>query len=144
MMTLVDIKEQLEKLDLQIISLLEERARMCAGHNLDSDEEMELLSLWLEEAAERGMDEARMEKVGKLTIAIILRSRLVRFRVADDRPAGVRQTDFNRFYALEVDVVGSSQLDERIHSGINAVYRQIGVDWIAPIPPMNMLSKHFP
>lgn len=70
MMTLVDIKEQLEQLDLQIITLLEERIRVCSGQNLDADEEMEIVSMWLEEAAERGLDEARMEKVGKLVVAM--------------------------------------------------------------------------
>ncbi|MCB9807678.1 hypothetical protein H6770_00285 [Candidatus Peribacteria bacterium] len=70
MMTLVDIQEQLEKLDQQIIKLLEERVRICDGQNLSSDEELELLSLWLEEAAEKGLDEGRMEKIGKLIIAL--------------------------------------------------------------------------
>lgn len=69
-MTLVDIQEQLEKLDQQIIKLLEERVRICDGQNLSSDEELELLSLWLEEAAEKGLDEGRMEKIGKLIIAL--------------------------------------------------------------------------
>lgn len=70
MMTLVDIQEQIEQLDLQIISLLEERARICAGQNLTGDEETEMLSLWLEEAAERGLDDAKMEKIAKFTIAM--------------------------------------------------------------------------
>ncbi|MCA9370677.1 MAG: hypothetical protein KC680_01805 [Candidatus Peregrinibacteria bacterium] len=70
MMTLVDIQEQLEKLDQQIIKLLEERVRICDGQNLSSDEELELLSLWLEEAAEKRLDEGRMEKIGKLIIAL--------------------------------------------------------------------------
>lgn len=70
MMTLIDIKEQLEAIDHQIIKLLEERMHMCSGQNLDADEEVEMLSLWLEEAAERGLDDAKIERVAKLVIAM--------------------------------------------------------------------------
>lgn len=70
MMTLVDIQEQLEKVDAQIITLLEERMHICEGHSLDADEEVELLSVWLEEAADKGLDEAKMEKIGKFVIAM--------------------------------------------------------------------------
>jgi len=70
MMTLVDIKEQLEQLDLQIIKLLDERVHICAGHSLSADEKLDILSLWLEEAADKGLDEARVEKIGKLAIAM--------------------------------------------------------------------------
>lgn len=70
MMTLVDIKEQLESLDQQILNLLEERMHVCAGQNLSADEEVEILSLWLEEAAEKGLDDAKTEKIGKLIIAM--------------------------------------------------------------------------
>lgn len=75
MMTLVDIQEQLEKVDQQIISLLQERAQICAGQSLSGEEEADLLSVWLEEAADRGLDEGRMEKIGKLTIAMCRGSR---------------------------------------------------------------------
>ena len=70
MMTLVDIKEQLEQIDQQIINLLEERMHICAGQSLDADEEAEILSLWLEEAAEKGLDDGKMEKIGKFVIAM--------------------------------------------------------------------------
>jgi chorismate mutase len=70
MMTLVDIKEQIESIDQQIINLLEERTHACSGQNLSSDEEVEMLSLWLEEAAEKGLDDARMEKIAKFVIAM--------------------------------------------------------------------------
>lgn len=70
MMTLVDIQEQLEQIDAQIIKLLEERMHICAGQNLSGDEETEILSLWLEEAADKGLDEAKMEKIGKFVIAM--------------------------------------------------------------------------
>jgi chorismate mutase len=70
MMTLVDIKEQLEAIDHKIINLLEERTHLCSGHYLGSDEEVEILSLWLEEAAEKGLDDVRMEKIAKLVITM--------------------------------------------------------------------------
>lgn len=70
MMTLVDIKEQLESIDQQIINLLEERVHVCAGQSIDSDEEAEMLSLWIEESAEKGLDDAKTEKIGKLAIAM--------------------------------------------------------------------------
>jgi len=70
MMTLTDIQEQLEKLDLQIIKLLDERTHICAGHSLSADDKLDMLSLWLEEAADRGLDEVRVEKIGKLAIAM--------------------------------------------------------------------------
>lgn len=68
MMTLVDIVEELAKIDGQIINLLEERVRLCKGQSLNSDDEMEMLSQWLEEAAERGLDDGKMEKIAKLVI----------------------------------------------------------------------------
>lgn len=70
MMTLVDIQEQLEQLDQKIIKLLEERVQMCDGHNLAPEEELDILSMWLEEAAEKGLDEGKMEKIGKLVITM--------------------------------------------------------------------------
>lgn len=69
-MTFTDIQEQLEQLDLQVIKLLEERVRICDGQELTADEELESLSLWLEEAGEKGLDEGRMEKIAKLVIAL--------------------------------------------------------------------------
>jgi chorismate mutase len=70
MMTLTDIQEQLEQIDQQLVKLIDERVRICDSANLGTDEEVELLSLLLEESAEKGLDEARMEKVGKLLIAL--------------------------------------------------------------------------
>jgi chorismate mutase len=74
MMTLADIQERLELLDMQIINLLQERSRICtdAGNQggLDGDQESEILSLWMEEAAERGLDESKMEKMAKLVIGL--------------------------------------------------------------------------
>ena len=70
MMTLTDIIEQLEQIDVQIAKLLEERTRICAGNRLEPEAQAELLSLWLEESAERGLDEGKAEKIGKLILSL--------------------------------------------------------------------------
>jgi len=71
MVTLVDIVGQLEKIDMEIISLLEERVRMCNQEGgLDADQETELFSVWLEESAEKGLDEEKMDKIGRLIIGV--------------------------------------------------------------------------
>jgi len=70
MMTLVDIQEQLEQLGQQIIKLLEEHSEIAKRGNLTADEELEIVSMWVEEAAERGLDEARMERIAKSVIAL--------------------------------------------------------------------------
>jgi len=72
MVTLADVQDRLEQLDTQIIALLHERVRICreTGRSLDGDQESELLSLWLEEAADRGMDEWKMERIAKLVLGM--------------------------------------------------------------------------
>lgn len=70
MMTLTDIQEQLEQIDQELIKLIDERVRICDGQDLSTDEELELLSLWLEEGAEKGLEEGKVEKIGKLLIAL--------------------------------------------------------------------------
>jgi chorismate mutase len=70
MMILVDIKEQLEAIDQKIIHLMEERMHICKGQNLSGDEEIEMLSLWLEEAAEKGLDDVKIEKIAKILITM--------------------------------------------------------------------------
>ncbi len=70
MMTITDITEQLEKLDQEIIKLFAERTHLCAGQPISINDEMNMLSLWLEEAAEKGLDEGKVEKIAKLVIAL--------------------------------------------------------------------------
>ena len=72
MVTLADVQDRLEQLDTQIIALLHERVRICreTGRSLDGDQESELLSLWLEEAADRGIDEWKMERIAKLVLGM--------------------------------------------------------------------------
>ena len=67
MMTLVDIMEQLEKIDHQMVRLLEERRQLCMqGGGVDPEQEADLLAFFVEELSERGMDDDRAEKIGKL------------------------------------------------------------------------------
>ncbi len=71
MVTLVDIVSQLEKVDMEIIALFEERVRLCNQQGgLDADQETELFSFWLEESGERGLDEDKMDKIGRLVIGL--------------------------------------------------------------------------
>jgi len=72
MTTITDTRLQLEQLDLQIIRLLEDRVQLCAearerDEGLDTrDVEVEMISLWLEEALDRGLDEAAVERMAML------------------------------------------------------------------------------
>lgn len=71
MAILTDITEQLEKLDEKIIELLTERARLVkSAGGLDGDQELDLLSFWLEEAADAGLDEDKVEKIARLVTAL--------------------------------------------------------------------------
>ena len=70
MMTLTDVLEQLAKIDEQIISLLEERVRICDGQDFTSDEMLEMVSHVVEEAADKGIDSPNVEKLAKVLIAI--------------------------------------------------------------------------
>jgi len=70
MMTITDIAEQLEQIDEQIVKLLEERSHLCEGQPITANDELNMLSLWLEEAAEKGLDEGKIEKIAKLVIAL--------------------------------------------------------------------------
>lgn len=70
MMTLTDTLEQLAKIDSQIIHLLEERVRLCDGEEFTADELLETVSLYIEEAADKGIDSPNVEKLAKVMIAI--------------------------------------------------------------------------
>ncbi len=73
MMTLTDTLEQLAKIDAKIISLLEERMRICDGQHFTSDELLETISLYVEEAADKGIDSPNIEKLAKIIILICRR-----------------------------------------------------------------------
>ncbi len=66
-----DVQEQLEAIDVQILRLIDERVQLCkrAG-GVDDYHASEIVALWLEEAAERGLDEGRIEKIGKIVAAM--------------------------------------------------------------------------
>ena len=70
MITMTDIQAQLEKIDMQILDLLEERTRILQGQGVGPEEAAESAGLWLEEAADRGLDEARVEKIAKLIVGM--------------------------------------------------------------------------
>lgn len=70
MMTITDITEQLEQIDEQFLHLLEKRLRLCQGQEITPNDELNMLSLWYEEAAEKGLDEGKIEKIAKLVIAL--------------------------------------------------------------------------
>ena len=74
MTTMTETRLDLEKLDQQIISLLAERVQLCRdararSEGLESgDVQVEVLSYWVEEAIDRGLDETLVEKVAGMVI----------------------------------------------------------------------------
>jgi len=76
MTTITDSRLQLEKLDQQVIKLLAERMQFCAeararDEGLDSrDVETEIISMWLEEAVDQGLDEVIVDRVANLVVRL--------------------------------------------------------------------------
>ena len=73
MATLEEILEQLEQIDLQILKLLRDRASVFAGLDEDADFtelDGDIAAMWMEEAAELGLDDARAEKMAKVANGI--------------------------------------------------------------------------
>ncbi|MEI8230266.1 MAG: hypothetical protein WCG83_03935 [Candidatus Peregrinibacteria bacterium] len=68
MMMVDDILAALEKLDRQMVRLIADRRELVAQipGGLSVDQELEIMSLWIDEAVERELDEASMEKMGKI------------------------------------------------------------------------------
>ena len=68
MMMTDDILAALEKLDQQIVRLIADRRALVAQvpGGLSTDQEVEVMSLWIDEAVERELPEDPMEKMGKL------------------------------------------------------------------------------
>ncbi|MFA5273347.1 MAG: hypothetical protein WC353_04250 [Candidatus Peribacter sp.] len=68
MMMTDDILATLEKIDQQIVRLLADRRALVAQvpGGLTTDQEVEAMSLWIDEAVEREFPEDPMEKMGKL------------------------------------------------------------------------------
>ena len=75
MTPLHDSRPFLTKLDEQIMCLIQNRAQQCAelsdsGDGITSEEESEILSYWLEEAADLELDEVLMEKICKMVLLL--------------------------------------------------------------------------
>ncbi|MFH0851956.1 MAG: hypothetical protein V1876_04380 [Candidatus Peregrinibacteria bacterium] len=68
MMMTDDILATLEKIDHQIVRLIADRRDLVAQvpGGLSTDQEVETMSLWIDEAVERELPEDPMEKMGKL------------------------------------------------------------------------------
>jgi chorismate mutase len=68
MMMTDDLLATLEKLDQQLVRLIADRRDMIAQipGGLSTDQEMEIMSLWIDEAVERELPEDPMEKMGKM------------------------------------------------------------------------------
>jgi hypothetical protein len=68
MMMTDDILAALEKIDQQIVRLIVERRELVAQMpgGLSTDQEVEAMSLWIDEAVERELPEDPMEKMAKL------------------------------------------------------------------------------
>lgn len=70
MVSFYDIAEQLEHIDVQIIGLLADRAKISSDleDSLDADMVAESVAFWVEEAGEKGLDEEIAEKICKLVL----------------------------------------------------------------------------
>lgn len=77
MVTVHDIQEQIEQLDLQMLSLLQDRVKLYAEARRDDDEPLDdadVLAMWIEEAGERGLDEGLVEKLCKIIVILSRRT----------------------------------------------------------------------
>ena len=71
MSTFHDIQDQIEAIDLQIIGLLADRAKLMQGlddDTFDADMLADTVALWIEEAGERGLPESVIEKMARLAV----------------------------------------------------------------------------
>ena len=70
MVSYFDIEDQLESLDVNIISLLADRAKLVASLDepISADTIADTVAMWVEEAGERGLDEGVLERISKLVM----------------------------------------------------------------------------
>lgn len=71
MTTYYDVQEQIEKIDIQILNLLADRAKISSSleeDSIDEDTLADTTAMWIEEAGERGLNEAIMEKMSRLVV----------------------------------------------------------------------------
>lgn len=75
-MTAYSAKDQIEKIDQQILHLLEERHHLYEDareqeEDLPTDsEDQEVVEQWMEDATERGLDERFVEKICRLVLGL--------------------------------------------------------------------------
>jgi len=68
-----EVRAQIETIDRQILDLLEQRMRLCRYMNENEEggeDPADVLSWWLEEGAERGLDELGVEKACRSTLLL--------------------------------------------------------------------------
>lgn len=75
MTPLHDTRPEIEKIDEQLIQLLSDRVQRCielrdSGNGITGEEEEEIISYWLEGAADFELDEERMEKICQLVLIL--------------------------------------------------------------------------
>ncbi len=75
MIPVLDVQQQIEKIDLQIIKLLDDRAKLYSDIRAygDTSDGEETFALWVEEAADSGLDETIVEKICRLTMLLCKR-----------------------------------------------------------------------
>ena len=68
MMSAEDILAALEKIDQQLVRLIADRRELVSQMpgGISVDQELEIMSLWIDEAVERELPEDAMEKMGKI------------------------------------------------------------------------------
>ncbi|HAI98925.1 TPA: hypothetical protein DCL30_05360 [Candidatus Peribacteria bacterium] len=75
MTTVSEAQEQLEKVDRQILTLLDERVSLMEEVRDQSESdprelEEEAVSFWAEEATDRGLDETDAEKIARMVVKL--------------------------------------------------------------------------
>ena len=68
---------QMEKLDQQMLDLLEQRALLyseAADEGKVTEDDEEIIDLWVESGMERGLDEAAIERVCRAILALSRKS----------------------------------------------------------------------
>ena len=68
---------QMEKLDQQMLDLLEQRALLyseAADEGKVTEDDEEIIDLWVESGIERGLDEAAIERVCRAVLALSRKS----------------------------------------------------------------------
>jgi chorismate mutase len=81
MVVLHDIRSQIEKTDQQILDLLEQRVSLWRSlaeegevEFPDREGESEAIAMWVEEAADRGLDEIAVERVCRTVLGLCRRA----------------------------------------------------------------------